>query len=73
MAGLRNYATNLYNELKDTGIYVGHLSIGTFIKVGTDGDPDLIAEAWYDLYDKKNRFEETFPQKIDSNIMSNQR
>lgn len=71
MSGLRNYATNLYNELKEKGIYVGHLSIGTFIQAGTAGDPDHIAEAWYDLYEKKNCFEETFPQGIDPTKLSN--
>jgi NAD(P)-dependent dehydrogenase (short-subunit alcohol dehydrogenase family) len=69
MSGLRNYATNLFNELKDKGIYVGHLSIGTLIQPGTAGDPDLIAETWYDLYEKKNCFEETFPQGIDPTKM----
>ncbi len=71
MSGLRNYATNLHNELKEKGVYVGHLSIGAFIKTGTAGDPDLIAEAWYDLYEKKNCFEETFPQGIDPTKLSN--
>jgi len=65
MSGLRNYATNLHNELKDKGIFVGHLSIGTFIQPGTAGDPDIIAEAWYDMYEKKDRFEETFQQGMD--------
>ncbi|ANY69195.1 short-chain dehydrogenase [Paenibacillus sp. BIHB 4019] len=65
MSGLRNYAANLHNELKDKGIFVGHLSIGTFIQPDTAGDPDLIAEAWYDLYERKNRFEKTFPEGID--------
>ncbi|ASA21609.1 SDR family NAD(P)-dependent oxidoreductase [Paenibacillus donghaensis] len=57
----KSYATNLHSELKEKGIYVGHLSIGNLIQAGTDGDPDLIAKAWCDLYEKKDRFEETFP------------
>ncbi|MDY8022373.1 SDR family NAD(P)-dependent oxidoreductase [Paenibacillus polymyxa] len=65
MSGLRNYATNLHNELKEKGVYVGHLSIGTFIQAGTAGDPDIIAEAWYNLYEKKHSFEETFPKEMD--------
>ncbi|WCM61188.1 SDR family NAD(P)-dependent oxidoreductase [Paenibacillus polymyxa] len=65
MSGLRNYATNLHNELKEKGVFVGHLSIGTFIQAGTAGDPDIIAEAWYNLYEKKHSFEETFPKGID--------
>ncbi|WP_336775705.1 SDR family NAD(P)-dependent oxidoreductase [Paenibacillus sp. MMO-58] len=69
MAGLRNYATNLHNELKDKGIYVGHLSIGTFIQPGTAGDPDLIAETWYMLYESRDHFEETFPQGINPSML----
>ncbi|WP_058304415.1 SDR family NAD(P)-dependent oxidoreductase [Gorillibacterium timonense] len=65
MSGIRNYATNLHNELKDKGIYVGLLSIGTAIQAGTAGDPDLIAELWYSLYEKQDRFEELFPQGFD--------
>ncbi|MEK8127875.1 SDR family NAD(P)-dependent oxidoreductase [Paenibacillus filicis] len=70
MSGLRNYATNLHNELKEKGIFVGHLSIGTLIQPGTEGDPDVIAKAWYDLYERKNHFEQTFPQGIDLTQLS---
>lgn len=65
MSGIRNYATNLHNELKEKGVFVGHLSIGTMIQAGTAGDPDVIADAWYNLYEKKDRFEEIFPQGFD--------
>lgn len=65
MSGIRNYATNLHNELKEKGVFIGHLSIGTMIQTGTAGDPDVIADAWYDLYGKKDRFEEVFPQGFD--------
>ncbi len=61
MSGIRNYATNLHNELKEKGVFVGHLSIGTMIQVGTAGDPDVIADTWYNLFQKKDHFEETFP------------
>lgn len=64
MAGVRNYATNLHNMLKDKGIYVGHLSIGVMIAPGTEGDPDLIAEAWYEQYASKEQFEAMFPTEI---------
>lgn len=63
-SGLRNYLTNLHSLLKDQGVYVGHLSVGAFIAPGTEGDPDLIAEAWYDLYRKKAPFEATFPRDM---------
>lgn len=68
MSGVRNYATNLHNVLKEQGIYVGHLSIGTFIAAGTEGDPDLIAQAWHDLYSKKEQFEETFPKEFNLDL-----
>ncbi|GAC42505.1 hypothetical protein [Paenibacillus popilliae] len=71
MSGLRNYATNLHNQLKEKGIFVGHLSIGTLVQAGATGDPDVIAEAWYNLYEKKDRFEEIFPQGIDPTKLSN--
>lgn len=61
-SGLRNYAQNLHNVLKEEGIYVGFVSVATLIKKGTEGDPDLIAETWYDLYDKQDLFETVFPK-----------
>lgn len=65
MSGIRNYAANLYTELKEKGVYVGHLSIGTMIQAGTAGDPDIIADTWYNLYESKDHFEEVFPPGID--------
>ncbi|RAV21475.1 SDR family NAD(P)-dependent oxidoreductase [Paenibacillus contaminans] len=71
MSGIRNYATNLHNQLKDKGVFIGHLSIGTMIQAGTAGDPDVIADAWYHLYEKKDRFEEIFPQGFDPTNIPN--
>ncbi|WP_438490954.1 SDR family NAD(P)-dependent oxidoreductase [Paenibacillus sp. IHBB 3054] len=71
MSGIRNYATNLHNELKEKGIFVGHLSIGTLIQAGTAGEPDVIADTWYDLYEKKDRFEEIFPPGFDPTKIPN--
>ncbi|MDD9269327.1 dehydrogenase [Paenibacillus sp. GCM10023248] len=65
MSGIRNYAPNLHNELKEKGVFVGHLSIGTMTQPGTPGDPELIADTWYNLYEKKDHFEEIFPQGFD--------
>ncbi|CAM3205602.1 SDR family NAD(P)-dependent oxidoreductase [Paenibacillus taichungensis] len=61
MAGLRNYLLNLHTDLAPKGIYVGHLSLGVFIKKGTQTDPDYIADAWFDMYTKGDKAEETFP------------
>jgi NADP-dependent 3-hydroxy acid dehydrogenase YdfG len=69
-AGIRNYATNLHNELKDKGVFIGHLSIGAVIQPGTAGDPDVIADAWYNLYEKKDHFEKIFPQGLDPAAIS---
>ncbi|PWW08617.1 short subunit dehydrogenase [Paenibacillus cellulosilyticus] len=71
MSGVRNYAANLYNVLKEQGIYVGHLSVGTLIQAGTAGDPDVIADVWYDMYEKKELFEQVFPLGFDPTKMGN--
>lgn len=68
-SGLRSYAENLYNAVENKGIFVRHLSIGTAIESGTMGDPDMIADAWYDLYTTRGKFEETFPQGIKKSDM----
>ncbi|MEK4985501.1 hypothetical protein NYE46_00225 [Listeria sp. FSL L8-0308] len=34
------------------------------------GDPDIIAETWYNLYEKKDSFEETFPKEMDPTTSS---
>ncbi|UUZ84231.1 SDR family NAD(P)-dependent oxidoreductase [Paenibacillus sp. P26] len=60
-SGLRYYANNLHAELAPKGIYVGHLSLGVIIKPGTQTDPKYIADAWFEMYTKKNKAEETFP------------
>lgn len=70
MSGIRNYATNLHNELREKGVFVGHLSIGTMIQPGTAGDPNLIADVWYNMYEKRDRFEEVFPLGFDPTIIS---
>lgn len=61
MAGVRNYLINLHADLAPKGIYVGHHSLGVFIKPGTQTDPGIIADAWYDMYIKQDKAEETFP------------
>lgn len=61
LGGLRNYANNLHTDLAPKGIYVGHLSLGVFIKPDTPTDPKYIADAWYDMYVEKDKAEETFP------------
>jgi short-subunit dehydrogenase len=62
MAGLRNYVLNLNNELKDKGIYAGHLSIGIWMKPNS-GVQNKIADIWYDMYTKRNRAEELITEE----------
>jgi NADP-dependent 3-hydroxy acid dehydrogenase YdfG len=57
MAGLRNYIMNLHSELKDKGIFAGHISIGVWMQQGS-GVQDKIADMWYDMYVKRDRVEE---------------
>lgn len=59
-SGLRSYAYCLHEELKPKGVYVGTVSIAAFIQAGTDGDPDRIAELYWDMYEKRDRVEDVF-------------
>jgi short-subunit dehydrogenase len=63
-SGLRNYLANLHNAVAPNGIYVGHLAIGVMIQPGQEGDPDTIADIWYNQYDKQEQFETIFPHKL---------
>ncbi|MEK4730426.1 MULTISPECIES: SDR family NAD(P)-dependent oxidoreductase [unclassified Paenibacillus] len=64
MSGLRNYILTLHERLLPMGVFVGHLSISPLIKKGTGFDPDQVAEAWYNIYEKRAEAEETFPKSI---------
>jgi short-subunit dehydrogenase len=59
-SGLRSYAYCLSEELAPKNIYVGTVSIAAFIQAGTDGDPDTIAELYWDMYKKRDRVEAVF-------------
>lgn len=62
MSGLRNYILNLNSELKDKGIYAGHLSIGIWMQPNS-GVQDKIADIWYDMYSKRDRVEELITEE----------
>lgn len=67
MGALRNYITNLHTELSDKGIFVGHRALALFITepgTGTAGDPDVIADMWYQTYSEKKVWEEEYPKGI---------
>ncbi|MDI3095012.1 SDR family NAD(P)-dependent oxidoreductase [Priestia megaterium] len=67
MSGMRNYIANLHTELSPKGIFVGHRSLGLFMKesgTGTFDDPDVIANMWYQAYAEKNVWEEEYPKGV---------
>lgn len=67
IAGLRNYVANLHTELQDKGIFVGHRSLALFISepgTGKVGDPDVIADMWYEAYTEKTVWEQEYPKGI---------
>lgn len=57
MAAARSYAMSLNHELKPTGVYVGYVSIATYIQPKTEGDPDKIAETYWQMYRDRQRAE----------------
>lgn len=66
LSGLRNYILNLSTELKDKGIYVGHLALGLIIQPesGEITDPNVIADFWYNMYLKGEVNEATLPEGV---------
>lgn len=62
-SALRTYARNLHIELKPKGIYVGHLSLGLFMKPG-DENTVLVANTLYDMYLNKDKDEDVCPPGV---------
>lgn len=76
-AAARNYLYSLHGELADTGVYAGTLSVGATIArsemsaliagTGTTTefpvvDPDDLAEQYWDMYTRRDRIEQVYPQ-----------
>lgn len=62
MSALRNYAYALHDGVAEKGVYVGTLSIGIYMQKGhPENDQDLVAARIYDMCEKRDRVEETFP------------
>jgi len=60
LAGLRNWVGAIRDDLAKDGVYVGHVSIGLPIMPGSgEGDPDAIAERWFQLAQARDTFEAT--------------
>ncbi len=56
-AGLRNLTFTLADELSAHSITVGTITIGGVVKPGTFFDPDLIAEAYWEIFSRKDKRE----------------
>ncbi|MFT8310909.1 MAG: SDR family NAD(P)-dependent oxidoreductase [Sporolactobacillus sp.] len=67
-AGLRSYISNLKNELTQKNIFVGHISLGIFLRAGTGGldDPESVAKLWYEKYSENRYGEEVYPEGMTS-------
>ena len=52
-AGIRNLAFSLYADLKSRNIHAATVTINGFVKPGTKWDPDIVAEAFWELYEQK--------------------
>ncbi len=61
-AGLRNLTFTLADELATQGLKVGTVTIGGAVQNGTFFDPDLIAEAYWDLHTGKSAGEVLYVQ-----------
>ncbi len=53
-AALRALAYALHEELQDLGIYVGIVTITGNVEEGTHFDPSLIADIYWQMYEKKD-------------------
>lgn len=56
-AALKALGKTLNEELKDKGIYVGLITVGDVIAPNTAHAPELIAEKFWDLYIKQDKYE----------------
>ncbi|MFY7868434.1 MAG: SDR family NAD(P)-dependent oxidoreductase [Exiguobacterium sp.] len=59
-AALRNLAYSLHEELADSSIYVGTLTIKGFVQEGTYFAPERIAEALYDMHVQQTEVERMY-------------
>jgi len=68
-AAARNYARTLHAAVKDQGVYVAAVPLGVQIQKGdANGDPDILAEAYYGLY-RERKQPELFINHLPEGIM----
>lgn len=53
-AALRNYALNLHNELKDSPIFIGTITITRAVEDHTDYSPERIAQEYIRMFEQKD-------------------
>ncbi|MNC11723.1 3-oxoacyl-[acyl-carrier-protein] reductase FabG [compost metagenome] len=65
-AGLRSYIANLESELTPKHIFVGHISLGIFLKENSKdiSNPDNVARVWYEKYVNNQYGEELYPEGV---------
>jgi len=56
-AAVRSLALTLAEDLKPQGIFVGTVTVGGIVKPGTHFDPGLIADKYWELYQKREEHE----------------
>lgn len=61
-AALRNLSYSLHEELAESNIYVGTLTIKGFVQEGTYFAPERIAEALYDMHAQQIEVERTYEE-----------
>ncbi|WP_214826090.1 SDR family NAD(P)-dependent oxidoreductase [Exiguobacterium algae] len=61
-AALRNLAYSLHEELADSSVYVGTLTIKGFVQEGTYFAPERIAEALYDMHVQQTEVERMYEE-----------
>lgn len=52
-AGLRNYAVNLHNELKNSNIFVGTVTITRPVREETECSPELVAGQFFRMFTER--------------------
>jgi short-subunit dehydrogenase len=62
-AAIRSLAYSLGQELQDSGIYVGTVTVAGSVQPGTYFDPDTIAEVYWRLHQERNEREVVYRQQ----------
>lgn len=70
MASSRGYSLCLNEVLAEKGVYAGTVCIAVLIRKGDPvGDPDRIADLYFDMYEKRDRAEVIVQSGVDPNLL----